>query len=148
MPPHVKGNSIQAALYYFCGMPTTSDASLALYALRNSLMHDASLTSVLKRKNQSDLYFYFFYASDFEGVVKPAHIPWNGDNGQITTANVTYINLAGLRNLADIGVSNLRRLFREQPESLNILRSASEIRTNYLRWTRKTDLVERRFVES
>jgi hypothetical protein len=128
-----QGSSIEQALHNFCDIPWQSDDSYALYALRNSLLHDACLTSNLKKGN-SVKHYYFWYSEDFDGVVRPAKVAWSGDPDKISDENVTYINPKALRVAVEFGVNKLREKFDQDASSVATKISPSEIRINYLRW--------------
>ena len=93
-----KASAIEKALRYFSNL---SDGHIcALYALRNSFVHDFALMN--KNSNRPTLQHHFLVdASATEPLVKLPQNIWDGNIQNLNMANATYVNLQALGDLVE-----------------------------------------------
>lgn len=125
------GGAIHRALYYFLGFAPLSAEVKALYALRNGLVHDASLTS---QTNAGDWYI-FRYDPTMQAAIKLAQKPWNGTANDLGPATLTMVNPRFFTDQISTGLSSLRELYINRSADLIILKPGSEIIHKYLFWS-------------
>lgn len=125
------GGGIEHALYYFCGYPAMSPEVKALYALRNGLIHAASLTSTDQGSNARYIYRY-----DYEmdaGIVMPAQ-PWDGQIKTIHPDVFTIVNPRQITDQVSAAISRVRDYFFHEHGRLKVKRSKGQILINHLIW--------------
>lgn len=81
---------IKRCLIYFTKRSFVSYQDIeAIYALRNSLVHNSSLISVPKANSQN--HYYFRYDCNSEKLVTPAKVEWDGEYKTLDTGSEKYI---------------------------------------------------------
>jgi hypothetical protein len=131
--PHhpIGGASIHRALYYFMSLAPMSDEVKALYALRNGLVHDASLTS----RTKSGDWYIFRYDREMAASIKLAKRPWDGSSGDLGDDTLTLVNPRYFTDQISLALSKLRECYIDRRSDLDVLMSATDILHKYLFWT-------------
>lgn len=136
-PPHPnKGSAIERALYHFGGLSALSPEVIHLYALRNGLVHDASLTSHDRPK--TNWYIFRFDRAMPDAIRLPA-IPWNGQASTLDRSTTTKVNPRELTEVVSRALSNLRDLYFDRHHDLVVLKTGEEILHKYLFWRPEPD---------
>lgn len=125
------GGGIEHALYYFGGLPAMSPEVKALYALRNGLVHAASLTST---DQGTGARYIFRYDYQMLEVIKPASQAWDGQISTVNSSVITRVNPRALTDLVSAALDQVRSLFFDRPSSLRVQRNAGHILVNHLFW--------------
>lgn len=105
------GSSIKRCLNFFVTSQLDRDDIEALYALRNSIVHNSSLISISKYENKKN--YYFRYNSNLSTLLKHADSDWNGDFDELNGNQDKYtseINIFKLNDLMQECLSNVRNL--------------------------------------
>ena len=89
---------ILKALYYFTDYPEGHLDTKALYALRNSFLHNASLMAIAQHKNKPS--FYFQFDRKIENLAKYSTVAWDGKVETFRPEMTTLINPDKIINLA------------------------------------------------
>lgn len=95
-----KASSINKALYYFADYEEGSCDVKALYALRNSFLHNASLMAKALHTNKPNYYFQFDRAIDV--LVRYPEKPWDGN---ILTFKPEYSTIINPEKIIDLASS-------------------------------------------
>jgi hypothetical protein len=93
------GNGIKRALVNFGEIEEDDEIINVLYALRNGLLHNVSLTSYDKFKNK---YYTFRYNAQIENLYQKAEIDWDGNYVTLDSGRekfTTHINVEKFRDL-------------------------------------------------
>jgi hypothetical protein len=92
-------NGIKRCLVYFGEVDEDDELINTLYALRNGLLHNLSLTSIDKNKNN---HYIFQYNNEIDNVYKKAVEKWDG-NYETLASNIdkytTLINVGKFKDL-------------------------------------------------
>lgn len=134
--PHPSGGSaIARALYYFCDRPALSDEVKALYALRNGLVHDGSLTC------QTNAGQWHFFRYDFQqtAAVRLPTQAWDGTATGLSGQRVTRVNPRVLTDEVSRGISALRNCYFLDRNNLDIQQPSTDILHKYLFWERRAE---------
>lgn len=132
MKHHPKsGSGIEHALYFFCGYEAMSDDVKALYALRNGLMHAASLTSMDQGSGKRYIFRYNF---DIDASIQIASVDWDGQLSTIDSSVITLINPRKLTEQISSAIDCVRELFDNDRKNLRILRTRGQIMADHLIW--------------
>jgi hypothetical protein len=105
------GSSIKRCLNFFVTSQLDRDDIEALYALRNSIVHNSSLISIAKYENKKS--YFFRYNSNLPSLLKHAESDWNGDFEELNGNQDKYtseINIFKLNDLMQECLSNIREL--------------------------------------
>jgi hypothetical protein len=102
-----KASGVKKALYYFFGFGDNDDSVKTLYALRNGVLHDASLIS--HAANGVD-HYWFRFDTEMEEIVKVAPEPWSGDFKDWSDKNLSLVNPVALINHISDMLTHLNRL--------------------------------------
>ena len=130
-PPHPQaGSAIHRALYYFMGLNAMSAEVKALYALRNGLVHDASLTC----KTAAGDWYIFRYQDTLASSIKLAQRPWNGSIADLSDDTLTLVNPRHFTDQISAALVALRKCHVERPDKLKVLISPEDILLKYLFW--------------
>lgn len=130
-PLHPSGGSaIERALYYFMGYSPRGPEVQAIYALRNGMVHEGSLTC----KTKSQAHYIFRYDSSLTSAIKLAPTPWNGQAATLGTRTTTLVNPRVLTDDISIAIDALRDCYFHRRADLKILKTREEIIHNYLIW--------------
>ncbi|NHI02219.1 hypothetical protein [Oceanimonas sp. MB9] len=97
-------SSINKALYYFADYEEGSDDVKALYALRNSFLHNASLMAKALHANKPSYYFQF--DREIDVLVQYPETPWDGNILTFKPEHTTLINPERVIDLARIIVDS------------------------------------------
>jgi hypothetical protein len=89
---------ILKALYYFADYPEGHIDTKALYALRNSFLHNASLMAIAKHKNKPS--FYFQFDREIDSITKYSPVVWDGKVETFKPEMTTLINPDKIIDLA------------------------------------------------
>ena len=90
-PPHPnRGSAIEHALYYFMGFNPQGPEVQAIYALRNGMVHEGSLTC----KTKSQAHYIFRYDSSLTSAIQLAPTPWDGEAATLGMSTTTLVNPA------------------------------------------------------
>lgn len=92
-------NGLKRCLVAFGEIDENDQIINVLYALRNGLLHNISLTS-FDRRNQK--YFRFRYSKDISGVYQNAQIEWDGNYTTLDTNNENYTTLINVEKFRDL----------------------------------------------
>ena len=131
-PVHPSGGSaIHHALYHFAGMDPMSEEVKALYALRNGLVHDASLTSYAKKTGQ---WYIFRYDHKLACAIKLPATPWDGTASGLGGSPITFINPRLFTDQVSEALSTLKSCYIERRPDLEVLKSGADILHKYLFW--------------
>lgn len=130
-PPHPnQGSAIEHALYYFMGYNAQGPEVRAIYALRNGMVHEGSLTC----KTKSQAHYIFRYDSSLKSAIQLAATPWDGQATTLGPDTITLINPRILTDDISAAINSLRDCFFERRSDLKILKSREEILHGYLIW--------------
>lgn len=135
MPSHPVqgGGAIHRALYYWGGMAPLSPEIEALYAFRNGLVHDGSLTSRTTRGQ----WYIFRYDGNISGPVKLAQTPWDGTPVGLGKQTLTKINSRALTDLVSDAIAKLLDCHKNRVDDLNVLQTRDDILHKYCFWTER-----------
>jgi hypothetical protein len=135
MAPHpTKGSAIERALYYFGGLPAASPEIIHLYALRNGLVHDASLTSHDKPKSN---WYIFRFDRTMADIIRLPVSAWDGTAASLGPKTTTIINPRAVTELVSTALERVRNLYFDRRSDLKLLKPATEILHKYLFWERR-----------
>ncbi|MEL0636688.1 hypothetical protein V6259_07915 [Marinomonas sp. TI.3.20] len=99
-------SSINKALYYFAEFDEGSEDVKALYALRNSFLHNASLMAKALYPNKPS--YYFEFDREMDVLVKYPDTSWDGDISTFKPEYTTLINPDKVIDLAEVIVDSAR----------------------------------------
>lgn len=125
------GGGIEHALYYFCGYQAMSSEVKALYALRNGLIHAASLTSA---DQGSGARYIFRYHHSMNAPVQTAAVDWDGQFSTIDSTVMTLVNPRRFTDQVSSAIDCVRELLNHDRSNLKILRNAGQIIADHLIW--------------
>jgi len=137
---NVAGNSYKKALKYFEKMNGMNDDDInALYALRNALMHDFSLSNVEPRDPYKDdfspkkngKHYIFSGTTDSDKIVEHAKEPWNGKYKDMKPENETQINLKRFGDMVEEIYEELIELYDEDNLEIALAGGADELIKRY-----------------
>lgn len=107
--PDTNASGIKKSLYYFCGFGANCNDTKALFALRNSLLHDASLISKAKHANQPN--YIFRYNQKQSEYIKHAPVTWDGDFESLDHSSMTtFVNTEKVIDLAESTIDTVLKL--------------------------------------
>lgn len=130
-PPHPnKGSAIEHALYYFMGYSPQGPEVQAIYALRNGMVHEGSLTC----KTKSQAHYIFRYDFSLNMAIQLAATPWDGQAATLGPSTTTLINPRVLTDDISTAINSLRDCFFQRHTDLKILKTRDEILHGYLIW--------------
>lgn len=89
---------ILKALYYFADYPEGHQDTKALYALRNSFIHNASLMAIAHHRNKPS--FYFQFDREIESLTRYSPVVWDGKIETFKSEMTTLINPDKIIDLA------------------------------------------------
>ncbi len=131
-PTHPQGGgAIHRALHAFCDYPAMGPEVKAFYALRNGLMHDASLTSFDVKAQQ---WYIFRYDRQMPDAVQLAATPWDGDRMTLGPDTVTMVNPRVFTDQVSAAISRVRDCHLDRRSDLTVLQSGADILHKYLFW--------------
>ena len=104
-------SSIKRCLSFFAKNELPRNDVDALYALRNSIVHNSSLVSIAKYSSSKN--YYFRYNSNLNRLIKHSTSDWNGNFDELDGNQGKYsteINIFELNNLMKECLNNIREL--------------------------------------
>ncbi len=125
-----KKSGIIKSAHNFLNIPVNSRDSDALYAIRNSLMHQSSLISVDIVKNVKN--FWFEINNKIGGIFSHATIPWDGVYSSRCEENRTLVNSEKILGLAYKLVKTLIKDHQEGKLRLALGGGLEELLSNYV----------------
>jgi hypothetical protein len=112
------------------------DEMKALYGLRNSLMHDASLMYRGRYDATQSMwrgpFHRYRWNKDLTAPVQLPSMPWDGSLDTINSTNTTEINVREICQVALRGVKKAENLLKSGELGINILEGEIEIYYRYL----------------
>ena len=124
------GSAIEHALYYFLGYNPQGPEVKAIYALRNGMVHEGSLTC----KTKSGSHYIFRYDSSLTSAIQLAATPWDGEAATLGSNTTTLVNPRVLTDNITDAIDALRDCFFQRRADLKILKTREEILHGYLIW--------------
>lgn len=124
-----KSGIIKAA-HNFLGILVDTPDSDALYALRNALMHQASLISVGKQAKPK--HYWFEIDNSIPDLFIHATTAWDGQFNTRNDSNKTVVNASGLLKRALSVPGHIKELHQKGQMSLNLAGGLEELLTNYV----------------
>lgn len=131
--PDSNASGIKKALYYWAGHTPNGSETKALYAFRNGIDHDGSLTSETK----SGDWYFFRYRKDLGSPVELAAIPWDGTAATIGSNTTTLIDVRELTEMTSHAIESVRDCFSERRGDLNEHQTKENILHKYIFWSAK-----------
>lgn len=126
---------VKKGIHYFLGWDFNSAETKAFYALRNGLVHDASLTCHAK----DGTWYIFRYSSDESApTIKIPATQWDGTSGNLNANVVTWVNVRSFTDKVSEAISKVREMHYSNDPDLEIVKDADEISNKYLFWRPKT----------
>lgn len=126
-------NGIKRALYYF-GEFNEDDVIIdIIYALRNGLTHNVSLTSYDKYKGK---YYHFRYDKDIDSVYKLPEIEWDGNYDTLDTGREKFTTLINVKKLQSLVFNCIRKaegLNEENQLTLRLYGGLKQLFFDYMR---------------
>jgi hypothetical protein len=126
-------NGIKRCLVNFGGLDENDDMISILYALRNGLLHNLSLTSNDKFKNK---HYLFGYSSEIENVYKKSEKIWDGNYDTLDGNREKYttqINVEKFRDLVYQCVQNANDLNQQSLLKLRLTGGVKQLFIDYIR---------------
>lgn len=123
-------NGIKKALFYFGGYGENDEETKALYAFRNSIMHDCSFVSHSPRDPTRN--YWFRFQDDINGCVQLGSEPWNGDYSSCSDKNITLVSRTNFRTLVHNLIRDLSNLHSSNQLDITLSGGANAIRSRYL----------------
>ncbi|MND64295.1 hypothetical protein D3C81_365640 [compost metagenome] len=124
-----KSGIIKAA-HNFLGIIVDTPDSNALYALRNALMHQASLISVGQQAKSK--HYWFEIDNSITGLFTHATTAWDGQFNNRNDSNKTIVNASTLLKLALSAPQKIKDLHEKGALSLKLTGGLEELLTNYV----------------
>lgn len=125
-----KSGIIKSA-HNFLGIEVDTPDSDALYALRNSLMHQSSLISVGKQK-KNPKHFWFEVDNNIPGLFTHPHTAWNGLYNTRTASNKTIVNSGKVLDLAFALVEKTKVEHQKGKVQIALKNGLQELLTTYV----------------
>lgn len=126
--PAPNKSGVIKALHNFGKYPSDTNESNAFYALRNFLVHDASLAGQTRK---GDWYIFRYNWDMAEAISLPA-TPWDGTANTIT--NTTWINPRKFTDEISHIIEQVRAIMQNRPNDLVVKESKENILHKYLFW--------------
>ncbi|WP_425077906.1 hypothetical protein [Psychroserpens sp. S379A] len=92
-------NGIKRCLYYLGEFSEDDEIIDVIYALRNGLLHNVSLSSYIVNKNK---FYHFRYNKDINGIYEPAENAWDGNYETLDTGRERYTTSINVENFRDM----------------------------------------------
>src|SRR5690606_31203391 len=112
-------NGIKRCLIYFGEINEDDDIINTLYALRNGLLHNVSLTSIDKHK---DNHYIFRYSDEIDSVYKKAELKWDGSYESLDGNREKYTTQINVEKFNDLVYSCIKKADELNQNSLLELR--------------------------
>lgn len=130
-PPGMSSkSSIIKSAHNFLNIPVNTPDSDALYALRNSLMHQSSLISVGTQKTPK--HYWFEIDNTIEPLFKHAETAWDGQFNTRNSKNRTLVNASKVLNLAFTLTTTLKEKLEKRELKLILPGGLKELLTTYV----------------
>ena len=130
-------NGIKRALYYFGEFDENNVIIDIIYALRNGLTHNVSLTSYDKFKRK---YYHFRYDKEIESIYKLPELEWNGNYETLDTGRekfTTLINVENFESLVFACVRKAEELNQDNQLELRLSGGIKQLFFDYMRTVEK-----------
>lgn len=124
-------SSINKALYYFAGYEEGSEDVKALYALRNSFLHNASLMAKALHSNKPSYYFQF--DREINVLVQYPDNSWDGDISTFKPEYTTLINPEKVIDLAGNIVDSARNCLESNVLEVDLEHGEKELFYRFLK---------------
>lgn len=131
--PDKNASGIKKALYYWAGYSANDPETKALYAFRNGIDHDGSLTSEAK----SGEWYIFRYRQNLGSPVELSQTPWDGTAATLGSETTTLIDVRELTELVCAAVQSVRNCFAGRRNDLKSHQSKESILHKYIFWSAK-----------
>lgn len=132
------GNGIKRCLYYFGEFNESDEIIDTLYALRNGLMHNISLSSYNRNSGQS---YYFVFDNNLQTVYKKADLAWDGSYESLDGTNGEYstsISVPNLKKLVDNCINKASKLNESANLELRLQSGIKQLYFDYIRYNKLT----------
>jgi hypothetical protein len=103
-------SGVKKALYYFMGFAENSPEINVFWALRNGVVHNASLVNLSLNGREHS---WFRFDSEMNSVVKPPQEPWSGQPQDCADKNLSTVNTRRLVDSISQMLDELRSLHDE-----------------------------------
>lgn len=128
-------NGIKRALVYFGELEETNELIDVLYALRNGLLHNVSLTSYDRKKH-----YRFKYDYQIPTIFQHAEKQWNGDYVLLDEDPQKYSTSINVNKFRDLVVGCIDKAAELNQSSLLRLRLAGGVRQLYYDYIRSVSI--------
>ncbi|MBV4481782.1 hypothetical protein [Pseudomonas khavaziana] len=133
-PPGMESkSSIIKSAHNFLNISVNTPDSDALYALRNSLMHQSSLISVGTQRTPK--HYWFEINNTIETLFKHAETAWDGEFNTRNSKNRTMVNASKVLNLAFTLTTTLKEKHEKRELKLVLPGGLKELLTTYVELT-------------
>lgn len=113
------GNGIKRCLYYFGDLAENDELINILYALRNGLLHNISLTSFDLPKNK---YYIFQFDDTIPNTYQKSTLEWDGDYGKLDSQPEKYTTFINRNKFKELVQGCIRKADELNQNSLLELR--------------------------
>lgn len=127
------GNGIKRCLYYFGEFEENDELIDVIYALRNGLLHNISLSSYIQNKNK---YYHFRYNKEIDEIYAPAENEWDGSYENLDTGRekfTTSINVENFRDMVYNCITKAQELNQNSKLDLRLADGARQLFFDYIR---------------
>lgn len=128
---YAEKSGIIKSAHNFLGIGVDTPDSDALYALRNSLMHQSSLISIGKQKNNPK-HFWFEIDNDISGLFTHSKIAWDGLYNTRIESNKTIVNAGKVLDLALNLIEKMKTEHLEGKVLIALPNGLQELLTTYV----------------
>lgn len=122
---------ILKALHYFADLQEGHMDSKALYALRNSFLHNASLMAIAQHKNKPS--FYFRFDREIDCLVKYSKTNWDGNIDSFKPEMTTLINPDKIIELASSIADKALKCLEDRSLRITLEGGEKELYYRYLK---------------
>ncbi|CAM4395117.1 hypothetical protein [Pseudoalteromonas maricaloris] len=129
-----KASCIKKSLHYFSGLMEGHSDVEALYALRNSYLHNASLMAKAQFPKKPS--YYFQYDNSLECMVQEPSVPWSGDISKFKASMTTFINPSLIIDLAESVAEEAANCLEKGTLEVVLESKEPELYYRYLKLTR------------
>jgi len=136
--PRFNSNGIKRCLVYFGEFNENDKLIDVLFALRNGLLHKASLTSHDQYKNK---YYHFRWDNDITEIFKEAEKEWNGNYDLLDQPGEQYLTLINVDLLKKLVYRCMDKAAKLNQNSLIELRLAGGKRQLYYDYIRTSEIL-------
>ncbi|SFI85861.1 hypothetical protein [Myroides guanonis] len=134
-------NNIKRALVNFGGIDQNDELIDVLYALRNSLLHSASLISHGENSANKDKHYRFRYSSEIQHIIQESKVKWNGCYEELDGNTEKYTTLINVDLLVKFVFSCIEKASALNQENLLRLRLEGGVRQLYFDYIKSNPLL-------